>query len=94
LKDNLPQIERQIERGGDERAAPRNRHGFGGVGVGPDGFGGGGGGSEECLTGSAADGEEEAGGAGLVAAVVHGFGAGSCAAVAGVEEGSWEGERG
>jgi len=91
LKNNFPQIERQIERGGDERVAPRNRNRFGGVGVGPDGFGRGCRSSEECLTGSAADGEEEAGGAGLVAAVVHCFGAGSCAAVAGVEEGAGEG---
>jgi len=85
LKNDLPQIERQIKRRRDERATR-----IGGVAT--DGVGGGGcGGGEECLTGASADGEEEAGGAGLVAAVVHCFGAGSCAAVAGVEEGAGEG---
>jgi len=88
LKNNLPQIERQIKRRRDERATR-----IGGVAAGAtDGVGGGGcGGGEECLAGASAGGEEEAGGAGLVAAVVHCFGAGSCAAVAGVEEGAGEG---
>jgi len=75
LKNDLPHVEWQIEGCGGEGTAPG--HGFAG-----DCFGGGG---CESLSAATAYVEEETGGAGLVAAVVHGFGTGSCAAVAWVD---------